>query len=103
MFDMSLLTFFAMNTSGTITYTSRVAFAEVKVWSNYEDDSSLVLHLKPAVENGLCGFRNILDGGNFYPNSAKSGEDFEVLYYLRVHSVSDVKSRGEQGLTIFVR
>lgn len=97
------LTFFAMNTSGTITYTSRVAFAEVKVWSNYEDDSSLVLHLKPAVENGLCGFRNILDGGNFYPNRAESGEDFEVLYQnLRVHSVSDVKSRGEQGLTIFV-
>ena len=98
------LTFFAMNTSGTITYTSRVAFAEVKIWSDYADETSLVLHLKPAVEDGRCGFRNILEGGRFYPNSAEGGDDFEVLYpNLNVLSVSDVMSDSGSGLTIFVR
>ena len=98
------LTFFAMNTSGTITYTSRVAFAEVKIWSDYADETSLVLHLKPAVEDGRCGFRNILEGGRFYPNSAEGGDDFEVLYpNLNVLSASDVMSDSGSGLTIFVR
>lgn len=98
------LTFFAMNTSGTITYTSHVAFAEVKIWSDYADETSLVLHLKPAVENGRCGFRNILEGGRFYPNSAEGGDDFEVLYpNLNVLSVSDIIGKSGSGLTIFVR
>ena len=88
------LTFFAVNNAGTISYNSRVAFAEVKVWSEYADETSLVLHLKPAIKDGRRGFRNILEGGKFYPNSATSGDDFEVTYYpsLRVLSVSDVMS-----------
>lgn len=98
------LTFFAMNSAGTINYVSRVAFAEVKVWSDYADETSLVLHLKPAVENGRCGFRNILEGGRFYPNSATSGDDFEVLYpNLNVLSASDVMGKSGSGLRIFVR
>lgn len=98
------LTFFAMNSVGTINYISRVAFAEVKVWSEYADETSLVLHLKPAVENGRCGFRNILEGGRFYPNSATSGDDFEVLYpNLNVLSASDVMGKSGSGLRIFVR
>ena len=98
------LTFFAMNTAGEIAYTSRVAFAEVKVWSDYADETSLVLHLKPAVENGRCGFRNILEGGRFYPNSAEGGDDFEVLYpNLNVLSASEVMGKSGSGLTIFVR
>ena len=98
------LTFFAMNTAGTIAYTSRVAFAEVKVWSDYADETSLVLHLKPAIENGRCGFRNILEGGRFYPNSAASGEDFEVLYpNLNVHSVSEpISSSAGTGTAIYL-
>jgi len=91
------MTFFAMNTAGTIAYTSRVAFAEVKVWSDYADETSLVLHLKPAVENGRCGFRNILEGGKFYPNSAASGDDFEVFYpNLSVLSTSQLHN-GSKG------
>ena len=98
------LTFFAMNTSGTISYISRVAFAEVKIWSDYADETSLVLHLKPAVENGRCGFRNILEGGKFYPNSAESGNDFEILYPdLSVLSTSQLHQSQGSGLTIFVR
>ena len=99
------LTFFAVNNAGTISYNSRVTFAEVKVWSEYADETSLVLHLKPAIKDGRCGFRNILEGGRFYPNSATSGDDFEVTYYpsLRVLSVSDVMSDSGSGLTIFVR
>ena len=91
------MTFFAMNTAGTIAYTSRVAFAEVKIWSDYADETSLVLHLKPAVENGRCGFRNILEGGKFYPNSAASGDDFEVFYpNLSVLSTSQLHN-GSKG------
>lgn len=98
------LTFFAMNTAGTINYISCVAFAEVKIWSDYADETSLVLHLKPAVENGRCGFRNILEGGRFYPNSAESGDDFEILYpNLNVLSASDVMGKSGSGLTILVR
>ena len=98
------LTFFAMNTAGTIDYISCVAFAEVKVWSDYADETSLVLHLKPAIEDGRCGFRNILEGGRFYPNSATSGDDFEVLYpNLNVHSVSDVMGKSGSGLVIMVK
>ena len=98
------LTFFAMNTAGEIAYTSRVAFAEVKVWSDYADETSLVLHLKPAVENGRCGFRNILEDGRFYPNSAEGGDDFEILYpNLNILSASDVMGKSGSGLTIFVR
>ena len=98
------LTFFAMNSAGTINYVSRVAFAEVKVWSDYADETSLVLHLKPAIENGRCGFRNILEGGRFYPNSAESGDDFEILYpNLNVLSASDVMGKSGSGLRIFVR
>lgn len=98
------LTFFAMNTAGTIAYTSRVAFAEVKVWSDYADETSLVLHLKPAIENGRCGFRNILEGGRFYPNSAGSGDDFEILYpNLNVHSVSEpISSSAGTGTAIYL-
>ena len=98
------LTFFAMNTAGTINYISRVAFAEVKVWSDYADETSLVLHLKPAVENGRCGFRNILEGGRFYPNSAEGGNDFEVLYpNLSIHSVSDpISSSAGTGTAIYL-
>lgn len=98
------MTFFAMNTAGEIAYTSRVAFAEVKVWSDYADETSLVLHLKPAVENGRCGFRNILEGGRFYPNSAASGEDFEVFYpNLNVHSVSEpISSSAGTGTAIYL-
>ncbi|MBQ1428488.1 MAG: hypothetical protein IIZ06_02370, partial [Kiritimatiellae bacterium] len=49
------LTFFAMNTAGTINYISCVAFAEVKIWSDYADETSLVRHLVPAVRDGKCG------------------------------------------------
>jgi hypothetical protein len=95
---------FAMNSAGTIDYTSRVAFAEVKVWSDYADETSLVLHLKPAVRDGKCGFLNILEGGKFYPNNAESGDDFEVFYHnLKVLSVSEVKSKSRVGLFMFVR
>ena len=98
------LTFFAMNTSGTISYISRVAFAEVKIWSDYADETSLVRHLVPAVRDGRCGFRNILEGGKFYPNSAESGDDFEVFYQnLKVLSASEVKSKSRVGLFMFVR
>ena len=98
------LTFFAMNSAGTIDYTSRVAFAEVKVWSDYADETSLVLHLKPAVRDGKCGFLNILEGGKFYPNNAESGDDFEVFYHnLKVLSVSEVNSKSRVGLFMFVR
>ena len=98
------LTFFAVNNAGAISYNSRVTFAEVKVWSEYADKTSLVLHLKPAIENGRCGFRNILEGGKFYPNSATSGDDFEVFYQnLKVLSVSEVKSKSRVGLFMFVR
>ena len=98
------LTFFAMNTAGTINYISCVAFAEVKIWSDYADETSLVRHLVPAVRDGRCGFRNILEGGKFYPNSAESGDDFEVFYQnLKVLSASEVKSKSRVGLFMFVR
>ena len=100
------LTFFAVNNAGTISYNSRVTFAEVKVWSEYADETSLVLHLKPAIKDGRCGFRNILEGGKFYPNSATSGDDFDVAYYpdLRVLSVSDVMSdSGSDGTGTVIR
>ena len=100
------LTFFAVNNAGTISYNSRVTFAEVKVWSEYADETSLVLHLKPAIKDGRCGFRNILEGGKFYPNSATSGDDFEVTYYpsLRVLGVSDVMSdSGSDGTGTVIR
>ncbi len=98
------LTFFAVNNAGTISYNSRVTFAEVKVWSEYADETSLVLHLKPAIKDGRCGFRNILEGGRFYPNSAESGDDFEVFYpNLTVHSVSDIHQSKESGIIIYVR
>ena len=98
------LTFFAMNTSGTITYTSRVAFAEVKIWSDYADETSLVRHLVPAIRDGKCGFLDTLEGGKFYPNSAASGEDFEVLYpNLNVHSVSEpISSSAGTGTAIYL-
>lgn len=98
------LTFFAVNNAGAISYNSRVTFAEVKVWSEYADETSLVLHLRPAVKDGRCGFLNILEGGKFYPNSAESGDDFEVFYQnLKVLSVSEVKSKSRVGLFMFVR
>ena len=99
------LTFFAVNNAGTISYNSRVTFAEVKVWSEYADETSLVLHLKPAIKDGRCGFRNILEGGKFYPNSATSGDDFEILYSnLNVLSVSDVMSdSGSDGTGTVIR
>ena len=98
------LTFFAMNTDGTVDYISRVAFAEVKVWSDYEDSTTLVRHLLPAVQDGKCGFRDILEGGKFYPNSAASGDDFEVFYpNLTVHSVSDIHQSKGSGIIIYVR
>lgn len=98
------LTFFAMNTAGTINYISCVAFAEVKIWSDYADETSLVRHLVPAVRDGKCGFLDTLEGGKFYPNSAESGNDFEVLYpNLNVLSASDVMCKSGSGLTIFVR
>ena len=98
------LTFFAMNTSGTISYISRVAFAEVKIWSDYADETSLVRHLVPAIRDGKCGFLDTLEGGKFYPNSAESGEDFEILYPdLSVLSTSQLHESQEAGLTIYVR
>ena len=98
------LTFFAMNTSGTISYISRVAFAEVKIWSDYADETSLVRHLVPAIRDGKCGFLDTLEGGKFYPNSAESGEDFEILYPdLSVLSISQLHESQGSGLTIFVR
>ena len=98
------LTFFAMNTSGTINYISRVAFAEVKIWSDYADETSLVRHLVPAIRDGKCGFLDILEGGKFYPNSAESGEDFEILYPdLSVLSTSQLHQSQGSGLTIYVR
>lgn len=99
------MTFFAMNTSGAIAYTSRVAFAEVKVWSDYADETSLVRHLVPWVKDGQCGFLDTLEGGKFYPNSAGSGDDFEVAYPgLRVLSVSNPHSGSERtGMVIYVR
>ena len=98
------LTFFAMNTSGTITYTSRVAFAEVKIWSDYADETSLVRHLVPAIRDGKCGFLDTLEGGKFYPNSAASGDDFEVIYPdLNVHSVSEpISSSAGTGTAIYL-
>ena len=98
------LTFFAMNTSGTITYTSRVAFAEVKIWSDYADETSLVRHLVPAIRDGQCGFLDTLEGGKFYPNSAASGDDFEVIYPdLNVHSVSEpISSSAGTGTAIYL-
>ena len=98
------LTFFAMNTAGTINYISCVAFAEVKIWSDYADETSLVRHLVPAVRDGKCGFLDTLQGGKFYPNSAESGYDFEVLYPgLSVLSTSQLHQSQGSGLTIFVR
>ena len=98
------LTFFAMNTSGTINYISRVAFAEVKIWSDYADETSLVRHLVPAFRDGQCGFLDTLEGGKFYPNSAESGEDFEILYPdLSVLSTSQLHQSQGSGLTIYVR
>ena len=98
------LTFFAMNTAGTINYISCVAFAEVKIWSDYADETSLVRHLVPAVRDGKCGFLDTLEGGKFYPNSAESGNDFEVLYPgLNVLSTSQLHESQGSGLTIFVR
>ena len=98
------LTFFAMNTAGTINYISCVAFAEVKIWSDYADETSLVRHLVPAVRDGKCGFLDTLEGGKFYPNSAESGYDFEVLYPgLNVLSTSQLHESQEAGLTIYVR
>lgn len=98
------LTFFAMNTSGTITYTSRVAFAEVKIWSDYADETSLVRHLVPAIRDGKCGFLDTLEGGKFYSNSAASGDDFEVIYPdLNVHSVSEpISSSAGTGTAIYL-
>ena len=98
------LTFFAMNTSGTISYISRVAFAEVKIWSDYADETSLVRHLVPAIRDGKCGFLDTLQGGKFYPNSAESGDDFEVLYpNLNVHSVSEpISSSAGTGTAIYL-
>ena len=97
------LTFFAMNTSGTITYTSRVAFAEVKIWSDYADETSLVRHLVPAIRDGQCGFLDTLEGGKFYPNSAESGEDFEILYPdFSVLSTSQLHS-GSDGTGTVIR
>ena len=93
-----------MNTSGTINYISRVAFAEVKIWSDYADETSLVRHLVPAIRDGKCGFLDILEGGKFYPNSSESGEDFEILYPdLSVLSTSQLHESQGSGLTIFVR
>ena len=44
------------------------------------------------------------EGGKFYPNSAESGDDFEVFYQnLKVLSVSEVKSKSREGLFMFVR
>ena len=98
------LTFFAMNTAGTINYISCVAFAEVKIWSDYADETSLVRHLVPAVRDGKCGFLDTLQGGKFYPNSAESGYDFEVLYPgLKVLSTSQLHQSQGSGLTIYVR
>lgn len=95
------LTFFAMNTSGTISYISRVAFAEVKIWSDYADETSLVRHLVPAIRDGKCGFLDTLEGGKFYPNSAASGDDFEVIYPdLNVHSVSEPHSGSDGNGTV---
>ena len=95
------LTFFAMNTAGTIAYTSRVAFAEVKVWSDYADETSLVRHLLPAARDGKCGFLDILEGGKFYPNNAESGDDFEILYpNLNVLSVSDPHNGSDGNGTV---
>ena len=98
------LTFFAMNTAGTINYISCVAFAEVKIWSDYADETSLVRHLVPAVRDGKCGFLDTLEGGKFYPNSAESGNDFEVLYpNLNVHSVSEpISSSAGTGTAIYL-
>jgi hypothetical protein len=93
-----------MNTAGTINYISCVAFAEVKIWSDYADETSLVRHLVPAVRDGKCGFLDTLEGGKFYPNSAESGNDFEVLYPgLNVLSTSQLHESQGSGLTIFVR
>ncbi len=95
------LTFFAMNTSGTISYISRVALAEVKIWSDYADETSLVRHLVPAVRDGKCGFLDTLEGGKFYPNSAESGNDFEVLYPgLNVLSTSQLHSGSDGNGTV---
>ena len=91
------LTFFAMNTAGTINYISCVTFAEVKIWSDYADETSLVRHLVPAFRDGKCGFLDTLEGGKFYPNSAESGNDFEVLYPgLNVLSTSELHN-GSKG------
>ena len=97
------MTFFAMNTAGTIAYTSRVAFAEVKIWSDYADETSLVRHLVPGFRDGKCGFLDTLEGGKFYPNSAESGDDFEVLYPgLSVLSTSELHSgSGGTGTVIY--
>lgn len=95
------LTFFAMNTAGTINYISCVAFAEVKIWSDYADETSLVRHLVPAVRDGKCGFLDTLEGGKFYPNSAESGNDFEVLYPgLNVLSASELHSGSDGNGTV---
>ena len=97
------LTFFAVNNAGAISYNSRVAFAEVKVWSEYADETSLVRHLKPAVRDGKCGFLDILEGGKFYPNSAEGGEDFKVEYHnLNVLSVSGTLSGTDGTGTVVI-
>lgn len=98
------LTFFAMNTAGTINYISCVAFAEVKIWSDYADETSLVRHLVPAVRDGKCGFLDTLEGGKFYPNSAESGNDFEVLYPgLNVLSTSQLHQPQGIGTVFYLR
>lgn len=98
------LTFFAMNTLGTIDYISRVAFAEVKIWSDYADETSIVRHLVPGTRDGKCGFLDTLEGGKFYPNSAEGDDDFEVVYSnLRsILSMSEL-CRGTEGTVIVVR
>lgn len=98
------LTFFAMNTLGTIAYISRVAFADVKIWSDYADETSIVRHLVPGTRDGKCGFLDTLGGGKFYPNSAEGDDDFEVLYTnLRsILSMSEL-CRGTGGTVIVVR
>ena len=96
------LTFFALNTASKVTYASTAMFAEVKVWSDLNDDGSLVLDLVPAKREGRCGFQNMLTGGRFYPNSAE-GDDLE-LCYAGVHPIvsSETHAHGT-GMMLLVR
>ena len=96
------LTFFALNTAGAFSYLSTAMFAEVKVWSDLDDDDSLVLDLVPALKDGRCGFQNVLTGGRFYPNSAE-GDDLE-LCYAGVHPICSSETRShDTGLVILVQ